>query len=444
MTIGNSTLVACVNTAISTACVPLEILQLSSVSRDFDAGFVKSVANCAALPSASCNKGRLIYVSDVGDYSVSDGTAWSFDLSSNRPINAWTWGCNNAGQLGDNTTTSRSSPVSVVGGFLDWCQLCAGGCHGVALRTSGSAWAWGCNTQGQLGDNTTTDRSSPVSVVGGFSNWCQISAGGCHTAAVRTTGSAWAWGCNNYGQLGDNSIVAASSPVSVVGGFNDWCQISAGNAHTAALRTGGSAWAWGDNSFGGRLGDNTATCRSSPVSVVGGFTDWCQISAGSIHTAAVRTGGSAWAWGSNTLGKLGNNTVTNRSSPISVVGGFSDWCQISAGGSHTAAVRTSGSAWAWGFNPVGQLGDNTVTTRSSPVSVVGGFTNWCQISAGFSHIAAVRTSGSAHAWGCNSSGQLGDNTVISRSSPVLVAGGLNSWCNVSAGRASSFGFRDAP
>jgi alpha-tubulin suppressor-like RCC1 family protein len=205
---------------------------------------------------------------------------------------------------------------------------------------------------------------------------------------VRSTCSAWAWGRNNDGQLGNNSSVDASSPVSVVGGFNDWCQISAGGAHTAAVRINCTAWAWGLNSFG-RLGNNAAVDRSSPVSVVGGFTDWCQISAGGLHTVAVRTGGSAWAWGFNLTGELGDNTTTSRSSPVSVVGGFSDWCQISAGDRHTAAVRTTSSAWAWGCNTQGQLGDNTTTDRSSPVSVVGGFTDWCQISAGGEHTAAI-------------------------------------------------------
>ena len=443
MTIGNSTLVACVNTAISTACVPLEILQLSSVSRDFSAGFVKSVANCAALPSASCNKGRLIYVSDVGEYSVSDGTVWTFDLTSTRPIHAWSWGCNTAGQLGDNTTTNRISPVSLSGGFLDWCQLSAGGTHGVALRTNGSTWAWGCNNSGQLGDCTTTNTSSPVSVVGGFSDWCQVSAGEAHTAAVRTGGSAWAWGCNSYGQLGDCTTTNTSSPVSVVGGCSDWCQISAGCCHTAAVRSTCSAWAWGRNNDG-QLGNNSSVDASSPVSVVGGFSDWCQISAGDAHTAAVRINCTAWAWGLNSFGRLGNNTAVDRSSPVSVVGGFSDWCQISAGSLHTAAVRCNGTAWAWGNNTQGRLGSNNTTSRSSPVSVVGGFTNWCQISAGGGHTLGVTSNGCAWAWGCNNSGQLGDCTTTSRSSPVLVVGGLNSWCNVSAGRVSSFGFRDAP
>jgi alpha-tubulin suppressor-like RCC1 family protein len=196
--------------------------------------------------------------------------------------------------LGDGTTTDRRSPVSVVGGFTDWVQIATGSYHTAAVRANGSAWCWGDNFSGQLGDGTTTRRSSPVSVVGGFTNWVQISAGGAsngeHTAAVRANGTAWAWGGNPTGELGDGTTTARSSPVSVVGGFTDWVQISAGgdfNGQTVAVRANGTAWGWGYN-ISGMLGDGTTTSRRSPVSVVGGFTDWVQISAGGEHTAAIR------------------------------------------------------------------------------------------------------------------------------------------------------------
>jgi alpha-tubulin suppressor-like RCC1 family protein len=128
----------------------------------------------------------------------------------------------------------------------------------------------------------------------------------------------------------------------VVGGFTDWVQISACGAHSVAIRANGTAWAWGSNSSG-QLGINESTLSSysSPVSVVGGFTDWVQISAGQSHTAAVRANGTAWAWGDNGSGRLGDGTTTNRSSPVSVVPGFIDWAQISAGGSFTLGIRAS-------------------------------------------------------------------------------------------------------
>ena len=124
----------------------------------------------------------------------------------------------------------------------------------------------------------------------------------------------------------------------MIGDFNDWCQVSSGGCHTAAVRTNGTLWAWGSGA-GGRLGDGTTVDKSSPVSVIGGFTDWCQVSAGGEHNSAVRTNGTLWSWGAGGQGRLGNGATAGRSSPVSVVGGFTNWCQVSAGNQHTAAVK---------------------------------------------------------------------------------------------------------
>ena len=382
--------------------------------------------------------GMIRYNSSLAQFEVYNGSAWVAIVSAAPSTSpAWAWGSNANGRLGDGTTVSTSSPVSVVGGFTDWVQISAGNAHTAAIRTNGTAWAWGSNANGRLGDGTTTSRSSPVLVVGGFTDWVQISAGNAgnsHTAAIRANGTAWCWGSTDWGKLGDNTSITRSSPVSVVGGFTDWTQISAGTDHTAAVRANGTAWCWGRN-YTGRLGDGGTTNQSSPVSVVGGFTNWVQISAGKYHTAAVRANGTAWAWGSNTFGWLGDGGTTNRSSPVSVVGGFTDWTQISAGGSHTAAIRANGTAWAWGVNAGGILGIGNTSNRSSPVSVVGGFTDWVQISAGNAHNAAVRANGQAWAWGYNNIGQLGDGTTTNRSSPVSVVGGFTDWVQISAGHS---------
>jgi alpha-tubulin suppressor-like RCC1 family protein len=389
---------------------------------------VRNNSGATGSRPAGPTTGQLFFDTTLGQLIVWNGSAWRTPSSVTTPPTAWAWGSGANGRLGDNTTVNKSSPVSDVGGFTDWVQIAAGGGHTAAIRANGTAWAWGSNG-GALGNNSTVETSSPVSVVGGFTDWVQIAAGTFHTAAIRTNGTAWSWGNGFNGRLGDNTAIGKSSPVSVVGGFTDWVQISCGNDFSSAIRANGTAWAWGHNG-NGRLGDNTTVSKSSPVSVVGGFTDWVQISAGANHAAAIRANGTAWAWGSNASGRLGDNTTVDKSSPVSVVGGFTDWVQIAAGSVQTVAIRAIGTAWAWGSNDSGRLGDNTTVSKSSPVSVVGGFTDWVQIAAGNSHTAAIRANGTAWAWGGGSNGQLGDNTTVNKSSPVSVVGGFTDWVQV--------------
>jgi alpha-tubulin suppressor-like RCC1 family protein len=400
-------------------------------------GYSGTQSNIAVSDQGSLLTSSVSSFNFVGDLVTATTVGGAVTVTVENPIvysnTIWSWGNNTNGRLGDNTGVNKSSPVSIVGGFCDWSQISAGRCHSLGLRTNSTLWAWGAGGNGQLGDNTVTTRSSPVSVVGGFTDWCQVDGGSSHSLAVRTNGTAWAWGFGSNGELGDNTTANKSSPVSVVGGFTNWCRVSAGDGFGIALRTDGTIWAWGKGSYG-NLGNNGTTERSSPVSVVGGFTDWCQISAGSNFSLAVRTNGTAWSWGRNALGQLGNNnTGTNQQSPVSVVGGFTDWCQISAANSFSLAVRQNGTAWAWGYNGQGRLGDNTVAQKNSPVSVVGGFTDWCQVSGGQTHSLAIRTNGSVWAWGSNSLGQLGTNNTTSRSSPVSVVGGFCDWAQISAG-----------
>jgi alpha-tubulin suppressor-like RCC1 family protein len=389
---------------------------------------------------------------DSGTFSVtftaSDGVniataVSSFSLVFADKFSVWAWGRNSGGRLGDGTTVNKSSPISVIGGFTDWCQVSAGFEHSLGVRCNGTTWAWGSNTNGRLGDGTTVARTSPVSVVGGFTDWCQVSAGYSHSLGVRCNGTAWAWGVNGLGRLGDNTITDRSSPVSVVGGFTDWRQVSGGWCHSLGVRTNGTLWTWGCNNYG-QLGDNTTTNRSSPVLVAGGFTDWCQVSGGWCHSLGVRCNGTAWAWGGNCRGRLGDNTTINRSSPVLVAGGFTDWCQVSGGSDHSLGVRCNGTAWAWGCNGQGRLGNGNEVNQTSPVSVIGGFSDWCQVSGSRYYSLGVRCNGTVWAWGFNSFGRLGDNTTVSKSSPVLVAGGFTDWCQVSAGDAHSLAIRKLP
>lgn len=444
--IGIKTLSDCVDASIAGSNnSPLAILQLSSVSNDFDNSLVYSVANTASLPAAADNKGRMAYLLDTCSYRISDGTTWSSDFTSTGSnFQIWGAGCNRWGTLGTGDLVCRSSLVSVVGGFTDWCQVAQTGAVTFALRTNGTLWSWGLNTTRTfLGQNNTLCcQNSPITVVGGFTDWRQVSAGGGGGLGLRSNGTIWGWGYNGWGRIGDGTTYDRSSPVSIVGGITNWCFISAGYRHAHAIRTDGTLWTWGFNCRG-QLGTNNDVPTCSPVTVVGGFTDWCQVSAGCDFTVALRSNGTLWSWGDNCgfgsgRGSLGDGTIYNRSSPVSVVGGFTDWCAISQGSNraHTIAVRSNGTAWGWGPNNSGELGSGTTSNvESSPVSVIGGFTNWRQVAAGSNQSSGVRADGSLLVWGRNNQyGQFGTNDLINRSSPVQPVGGLSGWCQAAMGQ----------
>lgn len=414
-----------------------------------DDRIVQSVSGAVGARPGTPVTGMTFFNTTDSIMEVYNGTAWISSTTGGgggAVPNAWSWGTGTFGQLGINiTNTSRSSPVSVVGGITDWISVSVGSYHTVGVRANGTAWAWGSNGSGRLGDNTTTNRSSPVSIVGGFTDWTSISAGRLgHNVGLRANGTLWAWGYNNRGQVGDTTLVSKLSPVSVVGGFTDWTSASAGALHSLGIRANGILYAWGYGTFG-RLGDNTASGKLSPVSVVGGFVNWINASAGSDHSLGVRANGTLWAWGRNNYGKIGDNIggTLSRSSPVSVVGGFVDWVSASAGGTQSLGVRANGTLWAWGSGGNGKLGDNSITNRSSPVSVVGGFTDWVSASAGYNHSLGVRANGTLWAWGYNFSGQLGDGTAVDKSSPVSVVGSFTNWLSASGGRDHTAGIRSS-
>jgi alpha-tubulin suppressor-like RCC1 family protein len=278
------------------------------------------------------------------------GTGWcrfgagtDFSTAVKTDGTLWTWGSNNCGQLGTGNTAQRSSPGTTAGGGTSWCDVSGGNLHITAVKTDGTLWTWGRNTCGQLGDNSVTTRSSPGTTAGGGRSWCQVSSGYCFTAAVKIDGTLWTWGSNLCGILGTSTTVSRSSPGQPAGGGTTWCQVSVRQQHAGAVKTDGTLWTWGNN-FNGQLGTNSATNRSSPGTTAGGGTTWCQISLGSTHTAAVKTDGTLWTWGENTCGRLGDGTTTVRSSPVITVGGGTTWCQAVSGTANMVAITVTRGA----------------------------------------------------------------------------------------------------
>lgn len=193
----------------------------------------------------------------------------------------------------------------------------------------------------------------------------------------------------------------------------------------------GSVWCWGYDS-NGQLGVTDVLGRSSPVQTVAGGTNWRQVDAGQYHTAAIKADGTLWLWGRNINGELGTNDLTDRSSPVQTIAGGNNWRQVACGSQSTAAIKTDDTLWVWGRSSSGRLGTNDLIDRSSPVQTIAGGNNWKQVSFR-SHAAAIKTDGTLWVWGENSYGRLGTNDVLNRSSPVqTVAGGTN-WKQVSCG-----------
>jgi alpha-tubulin suppressor-like RCC1 family protein len=354
----------------------------------------------------------------------------------------WLWGRNAYGQLGDNSITHRSSPVQTVAGGTNWKLVAGGSYHTAAIKTDSTLWLWGRNDYGQLGNNSITHRSSPVQTVSGGTNWKQVAGGFYHTAAIKTDGTLWLWGYNLYGQLGDNSITHRSSPVQTVSGGTNWKQVAGGGVHTAAIKTDGTLWSWGRNPYG-QLGDNTIAAKSSPVQTVSGGTNWKLVASGVYHTAAIKTDGTLWTWGHNVFGQLGDgSSITHRSSPIQTVSGGTNWKLLACGGYHTLAIKTDRTLWVWGHNTNGQLGVNDIVHRSSPVQTIAGGTNWKSVADGLSHTAAIKTDGTLWTWGHNGDGQLGVNDIVHRSSPVQTVSGGTNWKLVAGGGYSTAAISD--
>jgi alpha-tubulin suppressor-like RCC1 family protein len=372
------------------------------------------------------------------------GVSWTkIALASNFAValrndgSLWSWGYNGNGELGQgNQTGYVASPINVTGSTT-WTQISAGTGFILAINTNGTLWSWGNNNAGQLGVSSTTNSISPRLVSGpAGTSWAAIAAGSSHSLGITTTGRLYGWGYNLFGQVGNFSSSNVSSPVLLTPGGQllSWASVTAGGTHSLAITTTGRLYGWGANSTG-QVGDTTTSNRSSPVLVSGpATTSWSTIGAGSGHSLGITATGQLYAWGNNGNGQLGILLTNNRAGPELVSGpATTSWAAIQGGAFHTLAITTTGELFAWGANSNGQLGDSTTVDKSSPILVSGPVnTSWSSVSSGSQHSLAIATTGRLYAWGSNTSGQLGDNTLTAVSSPILVSGpAATSWIAVS-------------
>jgi alpha-tubulin suppressor-like RCC1 family protein len=388
----------------------------------------------------------------LGEYAQTS-TTWGTAVTRLVPTTAWAWGDNQFGELGVNTPAScgtpcSTTPVPVTGLSSPIVAIAGGNHHSLALTSDGTVWAWGDNASGQLGDGSSGGFSSVPAQVSGLSGIVAIAAGGDHSLALTADGTVWAWGDNTFGQLGNGSSGSTSVVPVQVSGLSRVVAIAAGDLHSVALKADGTVWAWGNNTFG-QLGNGTiggfggAVNLSSVPVQASDLSGVVAIAAGGDHSLALTADGTVWAWGFNGYGQLGTATtlpcdissavipfaarpaqvrpanqdnITCSDVPVQVEGQLSGVVAIAAGASHSLALASDGTVWAWGDNTAGQLG-NSAPGGGPPVQV-GGLRRVAIVASGPDSVdsLALTAVGTVWAWGDNTFGQLGTGSSGSLSS----------------------------
>jgi alpha-tubulin suppressor-like RCC1 family protein len=441
----------------------------------YDNGNVRVAANTTENRPVSIKTGMLRYNTTRGVFETTVDNSW-------RPLpehplperKIFGWGRNDCFQLGDGTNTcQRSSPVSVIGDY-NWCSVGAAEAVTFGITTGNQLFSWGRGSSGNNGLEASgggtgyrAPRPIPASIT--YTDpartcniTCWSSVKGSSTTAMalgKASGTyncfrlfSWGRGSFNLGR-GTSYSFNNPQPSPVLECFNfggQFCcfpvsfsdgttNFSVGPGHSGFIRCNTLA-AWGCNDSG-QLGTGDTTNRCFPTFAVSCV---CRVAFGLRHSLALRLTGVVVTAGNNNSGQLGDGTTTSRCFFGNNYSGralcISNVCQISAANYQSFAVTASGILWAWGRNTYGELGDGTTTSRSSPVSVIGGFTNWCQVAAARNSTAAIRANGTLWTWGRNNLAQLGDNTTTNRSSPVSVVGGITSWARIEASNGYSTHF----
>lgn len=367
--------------------------------------------------------------------SVSAGTLHSTGIQENGTI--WLWGDNDFGQLGFLDVQDRSRPTWLEPS-ADWVLISAGRFHTIGVRADGTLQAWGDNGFGQVGDGVSDKgRFEPVPVATDL-EWRSISAGRFHSLGVTQEGSLYVWGSNEQGQLGIDQGQTRRPELTPVllGEPGDWIDAKAGRAHSIAWKKDGTLWAWGDNDFY-QLGDGTTEDRLKPVQITDPG-DWVQISTGNLNNMAIKADGSLWGWGNNKNYELGNGSSIAVTEPRRI--GFeSDWAYVDVGTSHTMALKQNGQLYIWGTNRYGQLGRGDKNQRIVPSRVSQD--RWISIATGLYHSMAVKEDGTLWSWGLQLEGRLGYDSALDVLSPRQV-GEDTDWSKIFAGFYHSMGIKE--
>lgn len=310
-----------------------------------------------------------------------------------------------------------------------WKSISSGDQFVLAVREDGTLWAWGANNYGQLGNGSKLESSTPMQV-GNENNWTRVIAGPRNSFAFKNDNSLWGWGDNANYQLGIGHNQMQLSPVLI--GYN-WKVISPATSHTLAIRNDGTLWGWGNNS-NLQLGVGLGTPYSAkPIPIDTLERDWTSVSAGVVHSAGIKSGRNLRVWGEGGQGQLGRGNYFSSSIPVQV-GGDGDWYQVSCGYDFTLAIKQDLTLWGWGLGtPVNGSGQNFSSPKQLSLDK-----NWNSIDAGFWYSLALKRDSTLWAWGRNEFGQLGLGNFQNIPSPTLVDKDLK-WVQITSGGIFSSG-----
>ncbi|MCL2680592.1 MAG: hypothetical protein FWF11_03865, partial [Coriobacteriia bacterium] len=348
----------------------------------------------------------------------SAGSAHSLGIKPDGTL--WGWGENQFGATGLGIDTGEELLPVQIGTATNWTAVSAGWDHSLALRSDGTLWSWGDNQVAATGLGTTVGTQLTPAQIGTATDWTQISAGTQYSLAIKSDGTLWSWGSHATGKTGLGAVTGNQGTPAQIGTDADWATVSAGNGHSLAIKADGTLWAWGDNWFN-QLGFFPATVPQPTPTQVGTDTNWTQVSAGNDCSLAIRSDGTLWAWGNSQNGRTGLGTAWGNQVIPEQVGTDTDWAAVSAGASHTLAIKADATLWAWGSNWGGQAGqDISVDDQLTPAQV-GSDNNWLFVAAANGwHSLAMRTNDSLWGWGYNEYGQVGVGDTDDRFSPYLI------------------------
>jgi alpha-tubulin suppressor-like RCC1 family protein len=335
------------------------------------------------------------------------------------------WGNNAFGQLGIGAVGAPRSTPAIVTGSNSYAQVVVGNNHACALSAqSNNAFCWGGNDFGQVGDSTIGENRSVPTAVSGSPAFAQIVLGLKASCGLGAGGAVRCWGRNSEGQLGDGSTTTRTSPVSVVWNGN-FASITAGAVSFCGLDLAGAAFCWGYNSYG-QLGNGTTIRSSTPVAVSGGLV-YSRLAGGAANNiyfsnCGITTDRQTYCWGGNDKGQLGTGTLNGSAAPVAVTGNLS-FVELANGGIHTCGLTDAGATYCWGWNRFGQLGDGTTIDRSVP-TLVAGAPAFVALAAGERHTCGRTAAGIAYCWGNNASGELGTGESLPQGPTVVAASGI--------------------